>query len=82
MLVIDKKTIEKESTIFVQLILKELVTIFGKTKFQALELIDKAKVYDSLIEDPKGLHDPPNRWALSVLTQANDLQALNKYYFE
>jgi len=71
--------IQKEIEIMVQHIIRELIVEFGKCETEAKELIKKSGVVKSLMEDPMGFHESPYHWALSILTDADDLETLEKY---
>lgn len=71
--------IQKEIEIMVQHIIRELIVEFGKCEAEAKELIQKSDVVRSLMRDPIGFHEPPYNWALSILTDTNDIEALEKY---
>jgi hypothetical protein len=73
--------IEQEALHMTSLITREFIVSFGKTKAEAEKLIKKAKVYESLVENPQGLHDSPYTWSLVILTENNDYETLDKYYF-
>jgi len=72
-------TIPKEIEIMVQHIIRELIVEFEKCETEAKELIKKSGVVRSLMIDPMGFHESPYNWALSILTDANDVEALEKY---
>ncbi|MGJ7035434.1 hypothetical protein [Anoxybacillus eryuanensis] len=71
--------ISKDIKMMVQHIIRELVEEFGKSEIEAKELIQKSDVVRSLMIDPMGFHESPYNWALSILTDANDVEALEKY---
>jgi hypothetical protein len=72
--------IEEEAKTLVSLIIRELVTGFGKSDLEAGRFVNKARVFQSLIKNPLGLHESPHMWAISVLTENGDVEALEKYY--
>lgn len=80
MLGVDQLEVVKESEILTGLIQRELVAKFGKSIDEASELVEKFGVKSSLIESPILLHDSPNHWALALLTNNNDIEAIEKYY--
>jgi len=71
--------VSKDIKMMVQHIIRELVEEFGKSEIEAKELIQKSDVVRSLMIDPMGFHESPYNWALSILTDANDVEALEKY---
>lgn len=71
---------KKEIENLKNLTIRELVANFGKTKSQAVELINKAEMDDALISNPLGLHDSSVDWALKVLTKNEDIAAIEKYF--
>ncbi|RID87712.1 hypothetical protein D1953_04960, partial [Peribacillus asahii] len=69
----------QETEILTGLIARELVAVFGKSENEANELIEKFEVKNNLIKNPILLHDSPNHWALALLTNNNDVEAIEKY---
>ncbi|EEL84480.1 hypothetical protein bcere0029_58080 [Bacillus cereus AH1272] len=53
---------------------------FEKDTNQAVQLVKKAKVYEHIMKEPLGLHDSAEQWALIVLADNDDIQAIEKYY--
>ena len=76
-----KQDWSKEISQMMHDIRRELVLEFGKSWREADALIQKAKVYESLNENPLGLHESPYDWALIVLTINRDTQALKEHYY-
>jgi hypothetical protein len=72
--------IQREASLLVNLIMRELILEFDKTEEESLFLIRNSNVYESILKEPIGLHDSPHQWALIVLTHNNDVDALEKYY--
>jgi len=79
-MVMQRTNVEEEAKVLVSLIVRELIIDFGKTELEAGKLVNKANVFQSLTKNPIGLHDSPHMWALIVLTENNDVVALEKYY--
>ncbi|ANB59588.1 hypothetical protein [Anoxybacteroides amylolyticum] len=71
--------IQKDIEIMVQHIIRELIKEFGKSETEAKELIQKSDVVRSLAKDPMGFHESPYHWALSILTDADDIEALERH---
>lgn len=65
----------------IEFISKELITEFDKTKTEAMKMIRDSKVEESLIEDELGFHESPYNWAISILTDQNDHEALEKHFY-
>lgn len=74
-----KEEIIQEPKSMIFLIKKELVHSFNKSPEEAEDQIKNANVYQSLISQPIGLHEPPYHWALIVLAKNNDYQTIEKY---
>ncbi|WP_144517773.1 hypothetical protein [Bacillus sp. FDAARGOS_235] len=72
--------VQYEGRLLVELVQKELITTFKKNKHEAQEMIKKVGIYDAVIESPRRLHDSPHKWALIVLTQYNDVEAIEQYF--
>jgi hypothetical protein len=79
-MVTQRRLLEEEAKVLVSLIVRELVTDFGKTEVDAARYVHKANVFPSLIKNPVGLHESPHMWALSVLIANGDVATLEKYY--
>ncbi len=73
--------LRNEIDLMIQYISKELINEFGKTKAQAIKMIKASGVEKSLIKDEMGFHDSPYNWAVSILTEQNDYEALEKYLY-
>lgn len=67
--------------ILIHHIVRELIVEFGKSKQEAIQLIKKSGVEESLMKDPMGFHESPYNWALSVLTDNDDVEALEKHFY-
>jgi len=76
---LKQNVVSEETAILTNLIARELVVVFGKSDTQAYELIEKFEVRNNLIKNPILLHDSPNHWALALLTNDNDVEAIEKY---
>lgn len=63
-----------------RLIKRDLIANFNKTKEEAEQLIEESNVYDSILNDPLGLHDSSLEWALKILTKVNDIEALDMFF--
>ncbi|WP_077358693.1 hypothetical protein [Virgibacillus halodenitrificans] len=77
------KSIERRNEIdlMVQYISKELMSEYGKSKEEAMKMIQESEVEESLVEDKLGFHEPPYTWAISILTDQNDIEALEKHFY-
>ncbi|MGY0691385.1 hypothetical protein ACW2QC_01175 [Virgibacillus sp. FSP13] len=73
--------IRNEINLIINRITYELINEFGKSQDEAMDLIKRSKVEKSLIEDGMGFHESPYNWAISVLTDQNDYEALEKYLY-
>ncbi|MDW0116246.1 hypothetical protein QTL97_04820 [Sporosarcina thermotolerans] len=71
-----------EVDLMVQHITTELINEFGKSKEEAMRIIIDSHVEDSLIKDKLGFHESPYNWALSILTDQNDYEALEKHFYQ
>jgi len=60
---------------------KELINEFGKTQEEAKEILKKSKVEESLARDKFGFHESSYNWTISILTDQNDYEALEKYIY-
>ena len=76
-----KDILEQQSKKLVKEIIDTLVEKFNKEKCEAVRLVEKFSVYEDLINNPIGLHDSPEAWALILLTENEDLEAI-KYFYE
>lgn len=70
----------RRARVMVKGIHRELVVSFGKTNYQAEQMIKRAKAYQTLKASPLSLHDSPHEWAIKVLTADDDMETLEKYY--
>lgn len=70
---------QKDIQLMVNHIVRELIVEFGKDEKEALQLVRNAGVDKSLTEHPIGFHETPDDWALSILTDNNDVETLEKY---
>ena len=77
---IDSKR-RKEINLLISQIANELIEEFHKSQHEAMKLIKESKVEKSLIEDKMGFHESPYNWAISVLTDHDDHEALDKYLY-
>ncbi|MEN1967823.1 hypothetical protein WMZ97_07035 [Lentibacillus sp. N15] len=73
--------LRSEIDLIINRIAHELVNEFGKSQYEAMELIKKSGVEKSLIRDRMGFHESPYNWALSILTDNDDFEALEKYLY-
>lgn len=73
--------LRNEIDLMVQHISKELINEFGKSKEESMKLIQETEVEKSLIEDKLGFHESPYNWAISILTDQNDVEALEKHFY-
>jgi UDP-N-acetylglucosamine transferase subunit ALG13 len=73
--------LRKEIDLMINHIIRELIVEFGKSKTDAIRLLEKSKVEKSLVTDPMGFHESPYNWALSILTDNNDVEALEKHLY-
>lgn len=80
---LDQNTTEKlrnDIGLTVQSISKELIDEFGKTREEAIKMIKESEVEESLVKDKLGFHESPYNWAISILTDQNDYEALEKHF--
>ncbi|WP_060678303.1 hypothetical protein [Virgibacillus halodenitrificans] len=77
------KSIElrNEIDLMVQYISKELMSEFGKSKEEAMKMIQESEVEESLVKDKLGFHESPYNWTISILTDQNDVEALEKHFY-
>jgi len=54
---------------------------FGESHEVAVELIKGSQVKNSLMKDSMGFHESPYNWAISILTDHNDFEALEKHLY-
>ncbi|WP_106496285.1 hypothetical protein [Lentibacillus sp. Marseille-P4043] len=73
--------LRNEIDLMVQHISKELINEFGKSKEEAMEIIKESEVEESLVKDKLGFHESPYNWAISILTDQNDVEALQKHFY-
>ncbi|MBT2218610.1 hypothetical protein KK120_22810 [Virgibacillus dakarensis] len=71
--------LRNEINLIINRISNELINEFGKSKDEAMDLINRSEVEASLIKDKMGFHESPYNWAISILTEHNDYEALEKY---
>lgn len=71
--------LRNEINLVINHIAHELVNEFGKGHDEAMKLIKNSEVEKSLIRDEMGFHESPYNWAISVLTDHNDYETLEKY---
>ncbi|MDW0116260.1 hypothetical protein QTL97_04895 [Sporosarcina thermotolerans] len=71
-----------EVDLMVQHITTELINEFGKSKEEAMRIIKDSDVEDSLSKDKMGFHESPYNWAISILTDQNDYEALEKHFYQ
>ncbi|MBE3570068.1 MAG: DUF3990 domain-containing protein [Bacillales bacterium] len=81
MSVTNNLKLRKEMEIMVHHIIQELIVEFGKSEKEAIHLVNKSGVEESLMKDPMGFHESPYNWALSVLTDSDDVKALEKHLY-
>jgi hypothetical protein len=79
MSVTNNPKLQKEIDLMINHIIRELIVEFGKSKTEAIHLVKKSGVEKSLIKDPMGFHESPYNWALSILTDNDDVEALEKH---
>ncbi|PAV28342.1 hypothetical protein CIL05_17050 [Virgibacillus profundi] len=70
-----------EINLIINRIAHELINEFGKCKDEAMNLIKRSEVEESLMEDSMGFHETAYNWAISILTDHNDHEALEKYLY-
>lgn len=70
-----------EIDLMIQHISKELINEFGKSKEEAMKMIKDSEVEVSLVKDKLGFHESPYNWAISILTDQNDHEALEKHFY-
>ncbi|APC49591.1 hypothetical protein BME96_15945 [Virgibacillus halodenitrificans] len=77
------KSIElrNEIDLMVQYISKELMSEFGKSKEEAMKKIQESEVEETLVKDKLRFHESPYTWAISILTDQNDVEALEKHFY-
>lgn len=73
--------LEHQSQKHVDEIIKTLEKKFNKKRSEAVELVKKFAVHEDIMKNPIGLHDSPEAWALILLTENEDLEAI-KYFYE
>lgn len=61
---------------------KELEEEFKKTPEEAKKLMEESKMKNILKKHTIGLHDPPLYWAVGILEDNKDFDALENYYKE
>ncbi|MCG1027072.1 hypothetical protein [Virgibacillus halodenitrificans] len=82
MLNTNKSTeLRNDIDLMVQYISKELMSEFGKSKEEAMKMIQESEVEKSLVKDKLGFHESPYNWAISILTDQNDVEALEKHFY-
>lgn len=72
--------LQAEVKLMTRHIAKELIEEFGKSRAEAMNLIKASKVEQSLINDRLGFHESPYHWAISILTENNEVEALEKHF--
>jgi UDP-N-acetylglucosamine transferase subunit ALG13 len=77
----NNQKLQKEIHLMVNHIIRELIVEFGKSKAEAMYLVKRTDVEKSLMKDPMGFHESPYNWALSVLTDNDDVEALEKHLY-
>ncbi|SFE60015.1 hypothetical protein [Alteribacillus iranensis] len=77
----NKTELRNEINLMIDHISNELVSEFGKSKEDAMKLIKDSKVENSLMKDKLGFHESPYQWAISILTDHNDYEALEKHFY-
>lgn len=73
--------LEQQSKKHVNEIINTLENKFKKKRHEGVKLVNNFMVYEDLIKSPIGLHDSPENWALVILTENGDLEAI-KYFYE
>ena len=58
---------------------KELIVKFHKSITEAEDIVKNSGMEEYIVEHPIALHSPSYDWAVTLLTQNNDLKALEKY---
>ncbi len=71
--------IQNEIHVMINRIAQELINEFGKGLQEALHLIRESNVEESLKKDRMGFHESPYNWAIIILTEHDDYDALEKY---
>ncbi|ASS88774.1 hypothetical protein GLN3_13175 [Geobacillus lituanicus] len=64
----------------IESVIDELISSFGKEKCEAKELVDKMNLYTKLMEHPLRLHKSPYEWALILLKNNKDFEAIEKHH--
>lgn len=77
----NSSELRNEINLIINRIAHELINEFGKNKGEAMNLIKKSEVEESLMADRMGFHESPYNWAISILTDHNDHKALEKYLY-
>ncbi|SFA49959.1 hypothetical protein SAMN05192569_102333 [Parageobacillus thermantarcticus] len=73
--------LQKEIDVMIQHIIRELIVEFGKSETEAIHLVEQSDVKKSLMQDPSGFHDSPYHWALSILTDCDEAEALERHLY-
>ncbi|WP_154669880.1 hypothetical protein [Bacillus niameyensis] len=73
--------LRNEINLMVHHISNELISEFGKSEAEAMKLIKDSNVEESLIKDKQGFHESPYTWAISILTDQNDYETLEKHFY-
>jgi len=73
--------LRNEINLMINRIVYELINEFGKSQDEAMNLIKSSKVEKSLKEDEIGFHESPYNWAISILTDHDDYETLEKYLY-
>lgn len=81
MLNTNNTELRNEVKLVINHIAHELINEFGKSQDEAMRLIKKSEVEKSLINDEMGFHESPYNWAISVLTDHDDYETLEKYLY-
>ncbi|QPC45609.1 hypothetical protein [Mangrovibacillus cuniculi] len=72
--------LEAQANQLIEKVKETLVESFHKNEEEARNLVDQSQLLDKLLTDPIGLHDSPEKWALIILTELEDLEAIELYY--
>jgi Rod binding domain-containing protein len=76
----NQQELKQEAKQLEKMITNELVKEFGKSLTEAESMVKEAKIYELVLENELALHESPHQWALSILTQRGDEEALGRYY--
>lgn len=73
--------LRNEINFIINRISQELVNEFGKSHDEAMNLINRSDVEAPLVDGEMDFHESPYNWAIGILTEHNDDEALEKYLY-